>query len=276
MDGTVDTTAPEQRPVRRIDDSSDLERSDVGNADLEPRLPTSAIGAGAGGGIETLNQRRCGIRFRKSPRSASTSPPSPTRPALQGLSAGMPIVRRRPMASKCVSRKRRSLAGRACAASRSIRIRSSSVLRRATLRPIILHSIRCSLSRRNWPRPTPRGSRPSSISRLTKAIAAQLREQRRVEVNLVHSAPDLTRAHRHLAPVERIDLDQQHILGGGCAQEWDQRRITAVAAVPIGHAIDLDCAEQRGRQAEAITTSAVISARVKTRVSPLCAHRSRK
>ncbi len=46
----------------------------------------------------------------------------------------------------------------------------------------------------------------------------------------------------------RIDLHHQHVLGRGRAQERTDRRIAAVAAVPIGHAVDLDRAEQQ-RQA---------------------------
>ena len=37
MDGAVDAAAAEQRPVGGIDDGVDVERRDVGDADLEPR-----------------------------------------------------------------------------------------------------------------------------------------------------------------------------------------------------------------------------------------------
>ncbi len=46
----------------------------------------------------------------------------------------------------------------------------------------------------------------------------------------------------------RIDLHDQHVVGRVRLQERQQRGIAAVAAVPIGHAVDLDRAEQE-RQA---------------------------
>ena len=37
MNGAVDAAATEQRPVGRVDDGIDVERRDVGDANLEPR-----------------------------------------------------------------------------------------------------------------------------------------------------------------------------------------------------------------------------------------------
>src|SRR5712692_2656692 len=79
---------------------------------------------------------------------------------------------------------------------------------------------------------------------------AQLREQRGIEVDLVHPADDLALARRHLAALTRIDLDDQHVLGRGRAQERNDGGIAAVTAVPRGYAVDLHRAEKmrnRGR-----------------------------
>ena len=39
MDRPVDAAAAEQRRIRRVDDGVDIERRDVGDADVEPRRP---------------------------------------------------------------------------------------------------------------------------------------------------------------------------------------------------------------------------------------------
>ena len=53
MDGAVDAAAAEQRPVGRVDDGIDVERRDVGDANLEPRR--SDIGGEQGGALMPAN-----------------------------------------------------------------------------------------------------------------------------------------------------------------------------------------------------------------------------
>ena len=77
---------------------------------------------------------------------------------------------------------------------------------------------------------------------------AQFRHQRGIEGDLVDAAHDLARRGRHLLAHQRIDLHDQHVLGLGRAEERIEHRIAEIAAVPIGHAVDLDRAEHR-RQA---------------------------
>jgi hypothetical protein len=74
---------------------------------------------------------------------------------------------------------------------------------------------------------------------------AQFRQERCVEGELAHSVDDLARRRRRLGALARVDLDEQHVLGRTRAQERTDRRITAVAAVPIRHAGDLDRAEKK-------------------------------
>ena len=108
--------------------------------------------------------------------------------------------------------------------------------------------MRCSRMRRQSPPPgAPR--QPSLVDQLVDEIdRAQLRRLRGVEGDLVGPAHDLAGVHRHLGAVARIDLHDQQILGCGRPDERQQGRIVAVAAVPIGVALDLDRAKQE-RQA---------------------------
>ena len=73
----------------------------------------------------------------------------------------------------------------------------------------------------------------------------QLGQQRSIEIDLVDPAHDLARACRHLAALQRIELHDQNILGRGRAQKRQDRRIAAIAAIPIGHAADLDGAKEQ-------------------------------
>ncbi len=49
----------------------------------------------------------------------------------------------------------------------------------------------------------------------------------------------------HLLADQRVDLNDQHVLGIGRAEEWVQHRIAEIATVPIRHAVNFDRAEQR-------------------------------
>src|SRR5215471_5932657 len=73
-------------------------------------------------------------------------------------------------------------------------------------------------------------------------------KQRGVERNLVDSIHDLARRHRGRLPHQWIYLHHEDVLGCGRAKERKDHRIAEIAAVPVGHAIDFDSAEQQ-RQA---------------------------
>src|SRR5580692_5647549 len=73
-------------------------------------------------------------------------------------------------------------------------------------------------------------------------------DQRGIERDFVDAIHDLARRCRRLLPHQRIDLYHHHVLGRGGAEKREDDRIAEIAAVPIGHAVDLDGAEQE-RQA---------------------------
>src|SRR5437588_436119 len=81
---------------------------------------------------------------------------------------------------------------------------------------------------------------------------AQLGEEGCIEVDLVKPAQDLARAGRRLAPLARIDLNDENVFRGGRTQERNERGVTAVAAVPVRDAVDLHRTEYerqaRGRR----------------------------
>ena len=66
------------------------------------------------------------------------------------------------------------------------------------------------------------------------------RDQRRVEGDFIEAVHDLAGRRRRLLPHQRIDLHDQHIFALGGAEERKDHRVAEVAAVPIGHAVDLD------------------------------------
>src|SRR5215470_11449099 len=76
----------------------------------------------------------------------------------------------------------------------------------------------------------------------------QLRNQRRVEGDLVHAGHDLARRGGQLQALARVDLHDQNVGARSAAQERQHNGVAAIAAVPVGHAIDLDRTEQE-RQA---------------------------
>src|SRR5712672_554073 len=59
-------------------------------------------------------------------------------------------------------------------------------------------------------------------------------QQRGVEGDFIDAIYDLNLRSRGCAPFDRIDLDQQHILGLSRAEERKDRRITYITAVPVG------------------------------------------
>ena len=108
--------------------------------------------------------------------------------------------------------------------------------------------MRCSLMRRYCPGAVPRGRPPSVISRSASSSARSSASSGALKVISCSRVHDIARAGRRAAALERIDLHDQHVLGRRRAQERQHRRVAAVAAVPIGHAVDLHRLEQQ-RQA---------------------------
>jgi hypothetical protein len=98
----------------------------------------------------------------------------------------------------------------------------------------------------------------------------KLLHQWRVKGNLVEAVEDLGRRARRLATFAGVDLDQDHIRSLALAHERCDSRVSDVAAVPIGLAIDLDRLEHRRQQADASSTSGVISLLRNTRPRPVC------
>ena len=203
--------------------ASSVKRRDVGDADIEPR------GADFGG------QQRVHIR----PLVAIAI--TPTRLALPPRRSTVLFT---PMSSKCSSRKRRAarlpfdaqhfeeiVVGRASlAASNCVPWRSSTM--------------RCTLMRRYWPRPDA-ARQPALIDQARDEFdGAIFGEQRRVEGDFVDAVHDLAGRRRRRLPHQRIDLHDQHVLGLGGAEERKDHRVAEIAAVPVGHAVDLDRTKQ--------------------------------
>ena len=90
----------------------------------------------------------------------------------------------------------------------------------------------------------PRGSLPSSISLPTKVMprSSDISEELNV-ISLIRAKISSARL-RHLLALQRVDLDQQQVLGLRRADQRIKGRIAHVAAVPIGLTVDLDGAEQ--------------------------------
>ena len=116
-----------------------------------------------------------------------------------GLTSPQSIVVRRPMSSKCASRKRRvarwpSLC-RLSKNSKSV----LSLLRRVERAAWLLH--RDAMQPQSPELAVPGAARqPALVDQLADELdRAQLRQQRGVEGDLVHPAHDLPRRHRHLA-----------------------------------------------------------------------------
>jgi hypothetical protein len=69
-----------------------------------------------------------------------------------------------------------------------------------------------------------------------------------VEGNLIEPIENIRRRPRRFRPFARVDLNQDGIVRVAFANEWRDRRIAGVTAVPIRLAIDFDRPEHR-RQA---------------------------
>src|SRR3984957_4092027 len=73
-----------------------------------------------------------------------------------------------------------------------------------------------------------------------KVDGAVFADERGIERDLVDAIHDLARRRRCRLPHQRIDLHHQHVLGRGGAEKRKDDRVAEIAAVPIGHAVDLD------------------------------------
>ena len=157
---------------------------------------------------------------------ASRRRKAPRQPASAATSSGVSMVLRRPMSSKCVHRGSGAWrAVRACAATRSMEVVVPviSPCRRSRRR----HRARCDAagSRRNSPRPVPRGSRPSSISRLTNATE---RSSDNGEALKLISLTRLMISRVRVGTLRRCNeyrLNDQNVLGRCRAQKQRDRRI---------------------------------------------------
>ena len=77
---------------------------------------------------------------------------------------------------------------------------------------------------------------------------AEFGRERGVEADLVDAVDDVGASRRHLGALQRIDLDDQHVLGAGRMESGKIGGLAEIAAVPIGHPVDHHRLEQQ-RQA---------------------------
>src|SRR5262249_24528261 len=73
---------------------------------------------------------------------------------------------------------------------------------------------------------------------------AQLGHQRRIERDLVDARQDFILRFRNLLALNRINLNQYQIFSLRGADQWIERRVSHVAAVPVTLAVDLDGTKQ--------------------------------
>ena len=97
------------------------------------------------------------------------------------------------------------------------------------------------------PMAVPRVSRePMFLNRASDR--PELAHQARVEAQRVDAVEDRLRGARHLGDRDGVDLHDQHVLGPGRIEKRQHRRVAAVAAIPVRHAVNLHRLEQQ-RQA---------------------------
>ena len=90
-----------------------------------------------------------------------------------------------------------------------------------------------------------------------KIDGTQFGEQTGVEIHLVHAVHDFRHRVRNVPMLDRVDLHQQNIAGLGFVQQWIERRVAGITAIPIRLASDLDRLEnqrQTGRSHHDIDT----------------------
>ena len=76
---------------------------------------------------------------------------------------------------------------------------------------------------------------------------AQLLDQHRVERHLVEAVEDVARRARHARPLHRVDRDEDRVARRAFAHQRRHGRISRIAAVPVGLAVDLDRLEHGGQ-----------------------------
>src|SRR5262249_11328446 len=76
---------------------------------------------------------------------------------------------------------------------------------------------------------------------------AQLFQQHGVERNLVDPAENVAGRARQPRPLDRVDLNENRVVGAAFPHQRRDGGIAGVAAVPIAFAVDLDRLEQRGK-----------------------------
>ena len=69
---------------------------------------------------------------------------------------------------------------------------------------------------------------------------AHLPHQRRIEADLVDPVHDVARGRRHVRPLDRIDVHDQHVARLAAVDQREDGGIAHVAAVPVVLALDLD------------------------------------
>ena len=144
------------------------------------------------------------------------------------------------MSSKCWSRKRRPARRPARC---SISKKSKSVLSRLCRRQLLADEVEIDavhVDAAVFARPGAVLQRALVDQPAHELDGAVFGDQRGVERDLVDAVDDLLRCLRRRRPQHRIDLHHQHVLGVGGAEERKDRRVGGVAAVPVGHAVDLD------------------------------------
>ena len=177
------------------------------------------------------------------------------------------------MSSKCASRKRR-------AARRPLRVQHLEEIevgveparRRQLLAPKPSSAMRCTLMRRYSPGAGAARQRALVDQPADELDGAEFGHQRGVERDLVDAVHDLVATSAASLPRSSgliCTTSTSSVCGG--AEERKDRRIADVAAVPIGHAVDLDRAEHRaaGRPRPSPRRRSILS-RGNTRSRPVC------
>ena len=84
---------------------------------------------------------------------------------------------------------------------------------------------------------------------------AQLAQKRCIEGDFVHAVQDFARRFRHARTLDRVDLDDEHVIARRVIKKRPERRVAHIPAIPIGNAINFDGLEhewQTGRGQDVI------------------------
>ena len=80
-----------------------------------------------------------------------------------------------------------------------------------------------------------------------EADRPHLPHQRRIEADLVDAVQNIICGVRHVFAEQRIDMNDDNVGAGAVIDEREECRISHVAAVPIGFAVDLNRMKHRGQ-----------------------------